>query len=231
MSSIFDDLYEIGDPVARRPFRGSVDCSSEEATTFSRAERQPTAPVIVSWGMGAGEPSDVIWTQLGLPLIVSSKFIDLLRDAQFTGWDTYRVQVMAKDGRVVPGFHGLAITGRCDPADLSRSDLVLREYPGGWFPVFRGHFFDERSWDGCDMFMERADERGNRTLRRYVTGRVVKALGRSRISNLHIEKLSELEVSAAVYEIGLRYRLPRNYDSRLEELYANKGASDSGAEP
>jgi hypothetical protein len=226
MSSIFDDLYEIGDPVANRPFRGSVDCSTEDATAFSRAERLPAAPVMVSWGMGTGVPSDVIWTLLGLPLIVSSKFIDLLRDAQFTGWDTYDVRVTAKDGRAVSGFYGLALTGRCDSPDLARSELVLREYPGGWFPVLRGCFFAESSWDGSDLFMEQPDERGNRTLNRYVTGRVLKAFRRSRISNLRIEKLSDLEVSASVYEIGSRYRLPRDYDARVDTLYARKRASD-----
>ena len=61
--------------------------------------------------------------------------------------------------------------------------------------------------------MEQPDERGNRTLNRYVTGRVLKAFRRSRISNLRIEKLSDLEVSASVYEIGSRYRLPRDYDA------------------
>ena len=191
MSSIFDDLYRIGDPVGNRPFRGSVDCSTDDATAFSRAERLPITPVIVSWGMGTGVPSDVIWTLLGLPLIVSSKVIDLLRDAQFTGWDTYDARVTAKDCRAVSGFYGLALTGRCGSPDLSRSELVLREYPCGWFPVLRGCFFDESSWDGSDLFMEQPDERGNQSLNRYVTDRVLKAFRVPRISNLWIRKLSD----------------------------------------
>ena len=226
MLNTFDDLYEIGDPVANRPFRGSPHCTIEEAAAFSRAEGRPVTPITVGWAMGGAVPSDVIWTGLGLPLFVSSTFVDVLREARFTGWDTYDVIVIGKDGRVVPGFYGLAITGRCDSQDLSRSELMLRKYPGGWFPVFRGCYFNEDSWDGSDLFMERPDERDHRTVRRYITGRVRTALRRSRISNLRIQRLSELEVDAGAVEISLRYRLPQGYDARVASLYEQRRASN-----
>ena len=43
--SIFDDLYEIGDPVANRPFRASVSCGIADAVAFSRAEASPANAV------------------------------------------------------------------------------------------------------------------------------------------------------------------------------------------
>jgi hypothetical protein len=220
--SIFDDLYEIGDPVANRPFRASVSCGIADAVAFSRAEASPANAVKAEWGMGSSVPSDVVWTLLGLPLIVSSRFVDLFETAQFTGWATYPVRLVAKDGAEIPGFHGLAISGRCDPPDLSRSEVVLRQYPGGLFPMFRGRFFDPASWDGTDVFMERPDDRGNKSVNRYVTGRVLRALRRSRISNLRLERLSQLEISAANYESGLRHRLPHDFDARVAALRAGK---------
>jgi hypothetical protein len=224
-TGIFDDLFLMGDPLANRPFRGNVDCSIEDAIAFSRGEQLPRSPVEVTWDMGSGVPSDVIWTVSALPLVVSARFIELLKDAGLTGWHTYAVRVTAKNGTEMSGFHGLAITGRCDPPDLSRSELALREYPGGWFPVLRGRFFKETSGDSSDLFMERPDERGKRTLNRYVTGRLVRAVRRSRIGNLRLEKLSELEVGGSVYEISSRYRLPHDYEERVAALRARTPSS------
>ena len=74
--------------------------------------------------------------------------------------------------------------------------------------------------------MERPDEQGRTTVNRYVTGRVLKALKDSRISNLRFERLTDMEVDVGVYAIGSQYRLPRDYDARAAALYAKKRASD-----
>ncbi|HXW08588.1 MAG TPA: hypothetical protein VD833_25380 [Vicinamibacterales bacterium] len=230
MSGIFGDLYSLEDPVANRPFRATVDCTLEDAASFSRGERVPSGPVDIGWGMGSGSPSDVVWTLLGLPLIVSSRVVDLLVAAGFTGWDTYAVRLTAKNGQEITGFHGLAITGRCDAPDLARSELTLRRYPGGWFPVLRGCYFTEASYDGSDLFMERPDERGHRNLNRYITGRAVRLLRQSRIGNLRLEKLSEIEIRGFIYESGLRYRLPKDYDERVAALHAKRRSAGAAAD-
>src|SRR4029077_19919126 len=101
-------------------------------------------------------------------------------------------------GNWVPGHAGLMVTGRCDPVDLSRSEVVVREYPGGWFPKLRGHFFPPESWDGSDLFMEREDERGSTTLTLHATARLIRALRRERIKNLLIEHIAEVKVGVSV---------------------------------
>jgi hypothetical protein len=40
------------------------------------------------------------------------------------------------------------------------STLVLKEYPVGWLPELQGHYFDEESWDGSDIFMHAPDQTG-----------------------------------------------------------------------
>jgi hypothetical protein len=149
--------------------------------------------------------------------------IQLLENGGFTGWDTYPVDLVDKAGDWVPGYAGLMVTGRCDPVDLCRSELVLREFPGGWFPNFRGEFFPPESWDGSDLFMEREDERGSGSLRVYATARLIRALRRERIKNLRFEHMAEVEVSTSVYTIGKAYRLPPDFEERLADLYARKG--------
>jgi hypothetical protein len=44
-------------------------------------------------------------------------------------------------------------------------------------------------------------------------------------AQLRCQTRHELEVSTSVYEIGLRYRLPKDFDARVSALYAAKGTS------
>lgn len=53
--------------------------------------------------------------------------------------------VFDKSGRLVDGYSGFAVTGRCGRIDLARSAIELQEYPSGYGPVFVGHYFDESS--------------------------------------------------------------------------------------
>jgi hypothetical protein len=119
-------------------------------------------------------------------MIISARVLQILRGQGFTGWSTYPVSVVDKYGVAIEGYSGLAITGRCDAVDIARSSVVIREYSGGWFPMFRGRFFGLDSWDGSDLFMERADERGDYTLFRYATSRVALALKRAQVRQLKI---------------------------------------------
>src|SRR5437588_991555 len=91
---------------------------------------------------------------------VHQRVIDVLLDNRFTGWSTYPAVVCDKSGLEYAHYHGLVITGRCGQRNLSASKIELSEYPGGWFPNFVGHYFDETSWDGSDLFMEEGDESG-----------------------------------------------------------------------
>jgi hypothetical protein len=125
--------------------------------------------------------------------------------------------------RTEDGFYGMAVTGRCDRVDLLRSELVVRQYPGGWFPKFRGHFFAPESWHGSDLFMERAGEQGSTTLALQATAQLVRALRRERIKNLLMEHIAEVEVPTSVYGIGKAYRLPPDYEARLADAYARQG--------
>jgi hypothetical protein len=175
--------------------------------------------------MGGATPSDAVWTtSAGLP-VIGPRLIRLLERGGFTGWDTYPVDLVDKAGDWVPGYGGLSVAGRCDPIDLSRSEVVLREFPGGWFPAFRGCFFPPQSWDGSDLFLERDDEQGAGSLALYATARLVRALRRDRIKNLRIEHTAEVEVGLAVYAIGNAHRLPPHIEAQLADLYERQGVT------
>lgn len=103
--------------------------------------------------MGRKKPSDVIRTTAAVAVLVSDRVIDILKDSQFSGWRTYPINLFGKDSAHIPGYHGLAVPGRCGPIDDSQSVKIDKIYPGGIFPAWRGLFFDPATWDGSDVFM------------------------------------------------------------------------------
>ncbi|MHB0935364.1 MAG: hypothetical protein ACYDCO_16640 [Armatimonadota bacterium] len=218
----FDQLFELHDPLANRAFRGGWE-SDEDACALLRAEDVPTTPPVIPWYMGGATPSDIIWTGMGYPLIVSQRVADLLTANGLIGWETYDVIITGKDGSRIPGYHGIAIHGRCGRTDLSRCQIVLKEYPGGWYPSFKGCYFDPDSWDGSDFFMETPDAKGNASATKFITARVWKAFRKAKIANLQYERLDEVEVDTATFEISSAYRLPEDFKQRLMRAYQEAG--------
>jgi hypothetical protein len=206
----------------RRPYRGAF-APHEAALDLSRAEVGAAAPVRVSWDMGAAAPGDILWTTSAYPLLVHARVVELLTNAAFTGWATYEVEVITKTGKAAPNYFGLAITGRCDRIDLSRSPIVLNRMPGGWNPQFQGYYFVPDSWDGSDLFMERPDRLGKTSSIRMVTEGVYKKLKEAKCGNLQFTRLSEDLMDTSVYTIALAHLLPEDFASRLEAAYRAAG--------
>ena len=218
----FADLFSISDPVASRPYRGEID-RGELAVDLSRAEASTDHPIIVSWAMGSPEPGDIVWTTYAAPLIVHTRVIDLLAHHKFTGWTTYPVEVHTKSDRLVPDYFGLSITGRCGRVDLSRSAIEIQEYPGGWIPHFRGHYFIPDTWDGSDLFMEAPDQLGRVSTWRMMTGTLKRALAKAKVKNILVRRLTDKRVNTSVYTIGQEHLLPPDYEQRLQAAYAEAG--------
>ena len=145
-------------------------------------------PVPTRRAMGSKKPSDLIGTTMATPLLVSDRVVTLLRDEGFTGWRTYAVDLVGHDGAPIPGYHGLAIHGRCGPIDDSKSVQVPQQFPGGVFPVWIGMYFDPDTWDGSDLFMSE-DGKGSK----FVIENVKRAFHKAKIRNVQFEPLEEVE--------------------------------------
>ena len=94
--------------------------------------------------------TDIMWTTMAVPVLLSDRVPDLLRSGGFTGWATYPVVPYLDDSATNNDFSGLAVTG--SPIDSSRGQIVGKEYLAGTFPVLKGLYFDPQSWDGSDIF-------------------------------------------------------------------------------
>jgi hypothetical protein len=214
----FDHIYELRDPLSKRPLRGDFQWE-EDCSALTRGEITPATAIRVSWAMGGRHPVDVIWTTSVLVVVIHSRFLDLFQKNGVTGWRSYRVVVTDRDGKVYTDYDGLTVVGRCDAVDLSRSVVVVSKYPGGWYPHFLGHYFDEKSWDGSDLFMARPDSNGGEAASIFVTERVREIFGNAKINNVRLERLTEKTVSTSVYEIGCSHLLPGDFSKRVTAAY------------
>jgi hypothetical protein len=186
----FSSAYSLASTGSNRPFHVDVDMTREQAFGLTRAEMTLPEPVPARWFMGSKKPGDIIGTTFATPLLVSDRVMTLLRDAGFTGWRTYEVDLVGHDGTPIPGYHGLAIHGRCGPIDDSKSVQVPKQYPGGVFPVWKGMYFDTASWDGSDLFMSE-----DRSGWKFVVEDVKRAFQKAKIRNVRFTRLDEVERS------------------------------------
>jgi len=179
-----DPFRVIWDPLANAPLRVELELGSTNEVELTRGEIATEQP-IVARRMSGRRLEDIIWTGNGIPVILSERIVNLLQENGFTGWTTYPITLYAKAGVVLPGYCGLVITGRCGTADWSRSQRVLKEYPAGFFPVWRGLHIAE--WDGSDFFMASTGLIGYK----FVTDRVRVAFAREHIRNIDFLHLAD----------------------------------------
>jgi hypothetical protein len=123
-----------------------------------------------------------------VPRLVSERVITLLRDAGFTGWRTYDVELVGHDGAPIPGYYGLAIHGRCGPIDYSKSEEIPTITPGGVSSHWFGLYFDPDTWDGSDLFMPEGTSGWI-----FVVDDVKRAFEKAKIKNVEFTNLVEIE--------------------------------------
>jgi hypothetical protein len=184
----FDKVFYFDEPGNSRAFRGKMAVEMDDVG-LTRAETLPDHPIRVGWAMGRAKPTEpVMWTTHVIPIIISDSVVQLLRSHGFTGWSLYEVSVHDKQGQMIPGYHGLSITGRCGKIDWTKGVEVPRIFPGGIFPVWKGLFFDPESWDGSDLFMP-SELKGYV----FVVEDVKKAFERAKIRNVDFTPLDQFE--------------------------------------
>jgi hypothetical protein len=172
-----------------RALRVEARHAIDDVFELARGENLPTEPLEFERSSG-GKPHDVIGTTYAVLYLISPKFQTVLEENGFTGWTTYPIRVFLSDGSELTGYRGLAITGRCGPIEDDLSERVILPPPvstGKAMPGLRGMCFKPESWDGSDVFTPEGFSAV------YVGERVKEALEAAKITNIHLERLSEIE--------------------------------------
>jgi len=168
----------------------------DEGWAIASREVLPAHPLVFKQNMGS-KPKDLVGTGYVAIKLLSSRTIRLLTECGFTGWDTYPVELLDREGTQIAGYHGFAVTGRCGPTDDSKSQRVLKlipTHPDGQMPVWVGLYFDPGTWDGSAIFRPRG------TVRTFVVEKVKEVLEEAKITNIRFNKLTEIQRSRAEME-------------------------------
>lgn len=154
---------------------------------LTQAITKPVTPVIFNYSSGS-VLRDVISANPPV-LLINDRVFNLLTKRGITGWTTYPVVVYGKDNIEITGYHGLAVTGRCGPIDDKKSKWVKApaKIGDGKVSVRYGYFFDEKTWDGSDLFLP--PESGVV----FVTEKVKDLFKEEKVSNVDFIKSTEFE--------------------------------------
>lgn len=149
----FDRLYEpVGLLSDSTTYRGYIDATDDEESALLRGDWLPGQPLSIKWHCGRGEPLDFACGGPSWIVYISQRIQRLLVEEQLTGWSTYPIALHNKAGNICDGYAGLSITGRCGPQDDQRGVLIPGQEVDTKFPLYRGIYFDEATWDGSDFF-------------------------------------------------------------------------------
>jgi hypothetical protein len=186
----FGKVYLLNEAFSRGALRADTALTLPDlGWPIASGEVIPERPLVFKQNMGA-KPKDFVGTgDVGIDLL-SSRTIGVLKENGFSGWNSYPVKLLNKKGRLIPGYHGFAVTGQCGSVDNSKSQRVLKlipKHPEGQMPVWIGLYFDPSTWDGTDIF------RPNGTVHTFVVEKVKEAFEQAKITNVRFKKLTEIE--------------------------------------
>jgi hypothetical protein len=113
----------------------------------------------------------------------------VLESNNLTGWKTFVVKVLDKQGQEIQGYYGLSITGRCGKIDYSKSEIIeKRLVPNGPLgKYYKGLHIGLDKWDGSDFFIP------EKYLGTIITSKTADILKKSQLTNIKLQNLAEIE--------------------------------------
>jgi hypothetical protein len=140
---------------------------------------------------------DTGWASLYL---ISDKMITVLEENALTGWKTFAVKVLDKQGQEISGYHGLSITGRCGKIDYSKSEITeKRLVPNGPLAkYYKSLHISLDEWDGTDFFLP------GKTLWTIMTRTAAEALKKNKLTNIKLENIAEIETDYSTVQVALQ---------------------------
>ncbi len=146
-------------------------------------------------GCSGAALTDFIWTDSPPLLCVSERVPAILREHDVKGWGTYDVDIVDRKKQPLPGYFGFSVLSSAGNLDFSCSQIVTRPpiIPIGQpMEVYIGFTFDIEKWDGSDIFYVGGF--------RIVTDKVKNIFKRSRITNVRLTPILDVQLVAPLVE-------------------------------
>jgi hypothetical protein len=189
----YSKLYNYSSGPSTKYFCASLETDFDTTLGILRGNTKANENLIARQSSGTLLPSSVIYTGPCSPIIVHESLIQEFDAHGVTGWVAFEIELINKKNEHFNRYFGITITGRCNPIDYSRSEVVYRRFPGGDFPYFKGRYFYNDVWDGNDFFMEHPDEFGF-TGFQYCTNKVKEILDKYKVKSILLKSLDQSEI-------------------------------------
>lgn len=140
--------------------------------------------------VGGKNAHDFILAGFSFIYLISNKVKNILLENGFTGWREQKVEIYTKYKKQITGYSGLAVVGRCGPI-LNELSVKKEVDPpvsfGNSYEAYLGLYFDEKTWDGSDIF----SPEGKHNI--FVTEELKHILMKNNVSNIDFIPISDVE--------------------------------------
>lgn len=129
---------------------------------------------------------DTGWVSIYL---ISNRLRSFLIDNKFKGWETFQIDLRARDNSKIEGYFGLAITGKCGSVDYTKSEILEKQLVQG-APKLRNYLglhIGLEKWDGSDIFTP------DKHLGIIVTNELREKIEKGKFTNIHFVNLVDVE--------------------------------------
>lgn len=188
----FNQFYYLSEKVTRDAFCASSGKNIDDYKLF-RGEIELDSPIKFYPNIGK-KIYDAVGSGYALFYLLSNRITEVLTTHNITGWKTYSCELYGWDGKRVEGYSIFSVTGRSGPIDWSNSEKFIKDpyVPGGGAAdMLRGIYFGLDAWDGSDIFTAEGG-----TAFTFVTQKVRDLLLFNKITNISLERVTEIEILA-----------------------------------
>ncbi|MCK4543254.1 MAG: hypothetical protein KAU17_13555 [Spirochaetales bacterium] len=150
-----EEVYSFTDAEEKGVVRVSPVEKKLDAYRILKGEIQIKNPLVFTIMKGK-RFKDLVPTGHALLYLISQKVVEVLESNKISGWRTFPADIYDNKNKLITGYYGFVIVGRCGIIDKSQSEIIVktRNTPKGLrkSEYLKGYFFDPNTWDGSDIF-------------------------------------------------------------------------------
>jgi len=220
-ADFFSNFFVVKDPASKKNYRGQIVNEFNEFGKLLRAGYN-VDHLDIKYLEGSSEPSNLFWNMVTETFCVNKTLVDLLQNANISGWTGISTTVLTKSGnKSIDNYFAVTVNGRANSIDYLRTDIIFEQLPGGQFPFFKGLFFDPESWDGSDIFMTRFDNnrKSKYTAFIYVTKKFVDTFKKNKVTNIRFVNFNDYTTDCEIIKSGATELFKRAIDEKVEKAH------------
>ena len=108
-------------------FRSSSDSPGDALKLLTGDYTNISFPVVFKHDSGQ-QFRDFLDTGYAALFLISENLRSGFEKNNLTGWKSFPIKLLGKNGIEIGGYHGFSVTGRCGSIDFSKSKIIEKRY-------------------------------------------------------------------------------------------------------